>query len=156
MFELFGLCLYFGFCFWWDFILWVLLWGFMCGTVAELVFGFNVMKSEMRSMNLVVLYWQCICVGEVFDVWSVWGLDEVGTDCGLNPLRTGFVFSMLLFNLSHKSRTRKMNTGKVQMFLERKSYSKFCAYSPCFYFSSQDSLQQRFFISKLEILPLVP
>lgn len=57
VFELFGLCLYFGFCFWWDFILWVLLWRFMCGTVAELVFGFDVMKLEMRSMNLVVLYY---------------------------------------------------------------------------------------------------
>ena len=30
--------------------------------VAEVVFGFDVMKSEMGSIKLVVLYWLCVCV----------------------------------------------------------------------------------------------
>jgi len=52
-------------------VFWVLILGILfCGfcfvalCVAEVVFGFDVMKLEMGSMKLklVVLYWLCICV----------------------------------------------------------------------------------------------
>ena len=63
--------------------------------------------------------------------------NNFGTDSGLNPLRTGFVFSKLLFNLSLKSRTRKKNTGKVEMFLESCVYILPVSTSPLMTLSSK-------------------
>ena len=68
----------------------------------------------------------CVCVGEVFDVWSVWGSDEAGTDCGLNPLRTGFVFSKLLFNLSQIKNKKNEHRKSRNVFGVEKLFKVVC------------------------------